>query len=276
MLDRWNQSTIPITDFFELCHGPPDREWLIEGWLPTGLAGVLGGCADEGQTAIAAQLSAGLATGDPEWLPGAGGDLHLSVDSPAPVVIAGDHLTKKRLMDDSPAFRRAASESGRVPFFEAGGRWPLWAEFDESGIRRTEEVMDSGHELRDLTAKLGTKLLVVDCAEAAFRAPAEWGKPSGDNPQQVGERRFLIDWSAWAKDAGCTVIFLSAGRSIETSWWIDAPRFAWTFDYRTEGVSFRPFEPMQASLNLAKSNYSRPGAAVDLAWDTERRLWTAS
>lgn len=56
----------------------------------------------------------------------------------------------------------------------------------------------------------------------------------GENPTEIGESTILADWSAWAGKVCCTVLFMSAGRSLETLWWIDRPPFAWTFEYRTE------------------------------------------
>ena len=228
---------------------------------------------DEGQNCIAAQLAAAVATGSPEWLPGSDA-LRTNIDAPAPVTIAGDHITRSRLREDCPAFVAAArAHPANVRFLGMSGHWPLWAASGEQGPRLTA----TGAKLRESCASAEVSLLIVDCVEQAFRKPPWAEYESGENPTDIGESTFLADWSAWAGKVGCTVLFMSAGRSLETSWWIDRPRIAWTFEYRTEaGHWTSSFSPMKARLNLAKSNYSDSPRAVDLEWDVDWRHWTAA
>ena len=91
----------PVTSRTEWTGKPPDRQWLVDGWLPAGRVALLSGQGGEGKSRLALQLALALVEGRTDWLPG-GPDL---VDS-GPAVIA---TWGRRAGRNSPA---AAGEPG--------------------------------------------------------------------------------------------------------------------------------------------------------------------
>ena len=266
----------------------PEREWLIEGWMPVGRVGLVSGRGGRGKTRLALQVAAriGSARGSVP-IPPVHGEAAavngLGVVNPdlcGPVVYASweDELPEigRRLaaMGDAGLVdvKELTDKSG-LRFLDLRGSGPLWAPAAGGHVATTASLTRTGADVRATCEKTGARLLILDSAAAAF---------SGDENSRSLVRAFVAHFDAWASKTNCTVAIIGhqsksggAGGSGEdgdysgSSDWHNSARWRWSLGPADTGhIRFRRGKEVSVEapcLKLAKSNYGPNGARVFLA-----------
>lgn len=206
---------------------PPDRDWLIPGWLPAHRVALLTGEGGRGKSRLALQLAAAVARGSREWLPG-GPDLYQA--KPAPAVLATwedePEEVARRLRGMLRTSERVEDLGDRLHHVGLAGRGPLW-EPAGGGSRHTStigELSGVGRWLRRYCERSGARLLVVDPLAAAYAC--------NENDRGL-VRQFMASWDGWAREAGCTVLLLAHPSKADPAYsgstdWQAAARAVWT------------------------------------------------
>lgn len=206
---------------------PPERVWLIPGWLPAHRVVLLTGEGGRGKSRLALQLAAAVARASREWLPG-GPDLHQA--KPAPSVLATwedepeEVARRLRGMLQTPG--RVEDLGDRLHHVGLAGRGPLW-EPAGGGSRHTStlgELSGVGRWLRRYCERSGARLLVVDPLAAAYAC--------NENDRGL-VRQFMASWDGWAREARCTVLLLAHPSKADPAYsgstdWQAAARAVWT------------------------------------------------
>ena len=272
----------PVTDW---TGEPPDREWLLHGWLAVGRVHLLTGAGGRGKSRLALQLAAALAADGAEWpLPWllgserSGGPLPSDRYHPptlpptgavgVPVVIASweDEAAEvhRRLIAQPVPVPELAD---RLHYVDAAEWGPLWAPVGTAHVQTVAELTAAGRRLRRLCERVGARLLVVDPLAAAYG--------SDENVRGL-VRQYMASWDAWGRAQRCAVLMIAhppkataAGAS--DGWWSGstdwpaAARSAWALAAAGE----------LTLLTCHKASYGMAPDPVHLAADgvTWRATW---
>ena len=170
---------------------PPGVEWLIDGWLLWGRAGLLAGDGGLGKSRLALRLAAGIAAAEPDWLGGistAQGSRRrlLRIDSPANVVIA-------TWEDDLDEFdRRLAAigmhdaTAGRIKFVDMADNGPLWAPLRSGHVSSMASLTTAGGEAAEVRRERGGQAAGHRPARRGIRRRRERERPGQGVPVQLG------------------------------------------------------------------------------------------
>ena len=200
----------PVTDW---TGEPPDREWLLPGWLAVGRVHLLTGSGGRGKSRLALQLAAALASDAPAWpVPwqeGARGLLPSDRHPPTlprtgaavPVVVASweDEAAEvhRRLIAQPVPVPELAD---RLHYVDAAEWGPLWAPVGGAHIQTGAELTAAGRRLRRLCERVGARLLVVDPLAAAYG--------SDENVRGL-VRQYMASWDAWGRAQRCAVLMIA-------------------------------------------------------------------
>ena len=187
----------------------PDREFLIDQWLPRGRIGMFSGRGGSGKTLLLIQLAATMAAGGGLWLGRAGAN-----DPRMPVAAAGvavfaswedegaefkrrlgwiDAAERKTYHRDDSLFSRIGD---RFRFLDLSRRGPVWG-VEKSGLyNQRASLLAAGEIVRAECEQTGASLLILDSLGYAY------GRNDNDNE---GVADFMADWDSWGRDHGCTV-----------------------------------------------------------------------
>ena len=268
----------PVTDW---TGEPPDREWLLHGWLAVGRVHLLTGSGGRGKSRLALQLAAALASDAPAWpVPwqeGARGLLPSDRHPPTlprtgaavPVVIASweDEAAEvhRRLIAQPVPVPELAD---RLHYIDAAEWGPLWAPVGTAHVQTVAELTAAGRRLRRLCERVGARLLVVDPLAAAYG--------SDENVRGL-VRQYMASWDAWGRAQRCAVLMIAhppkatAGNGAGDGWWSGstdwpaAARSAWALAAAGE----------LTLLTCHKASYGMAPDPVHLAADgvTWRATW---
>ena len=203
----------PVTDWHKI--EAPDREWLVQDWMPAGRIGMLSGTGGAGKSLLALQLAAALASEEREWLGRPSADaplLPLSTEHALPVVYAGyeDELEeiRRRLgwIETRAAHSGPARTEGllhalgdRLAYAPLAARGPVWAVQGNVTRRARASLTDAGTWLRGYCEDRNTRLLIIDPLASAY------GSDENDN---AAAAEFITNWGGWATEAGCAVLLV--------------------------------------------------------------------
>ena len=223
------QHAEPVTDWTGT---PPDREWLLPGWLAVGRVHLLTGSGGRGKSRLALQLAAALAADGAEWpLPWLTADERRTrsgaVDHPltlpptdrggAPVVIASwedeaDEVHRRLRAQPVPV----SALGDRLHYVDAAEWGPLWAPVGTAHVQTVAELTAAGRRLRRLCERVRARLLVVDPLAAAYG--------SDENVRGL-VRQYMASWDAWGRAQRCAVLMIAhppkatAGNGAGDGWW---------------------------------------------------------
>jgi hypothetical protein len=221
------QHAEPVTDWTGT---PPDREWLLPGWLAVGRVHLLTGSGGRGKSRLALQLAAALASDAPAWpVPwqeaGTRGprpsDRHPPTlprtGAAVPVVIASwedeaDEVHRRLRAQPVPV----SALGDRLYYVDAAEWGPLWAPVGTAHVQTVAELTAAGRRLRRLCERVGARLLVVDPLAAAYG--------SDENVRGL-VRQYMASWDAWGRAQRCAVLMIAhppkatAGNGAGDGWW---------------------------------------------------------
>ena len=279
----------PVTDW---TGEPPDREWLLPGWLAVGRVHLLTGSGGRGKSRLALQLAAALASDAPAWpVPwqeGARGLLPSDRHPPTlprtgaavPVVIASwedeaDEVHRRLIAQPVPVLELA----DRLHYVDAAEWGPLWAPVGTAHVQTVAELTAAGRRLRRLCERVGARLLVVDPLAAAY---------GSDENVRGMVRQYMASWDAWGRAQRCAVLMIAhppkaTAAGAGDDWWSGstdwpaAARSAWALRHATatEAVNKKPAAPERTWLECMKASYGMAPDPVHLAADgvTWRATW---
>ena len=276
--------------------GWPDREWLIEGWLPVGRLGMLSGRGGRGKSRLALQLSARLAGKlQGPVLRGSAPALHID-RAHGPVVYVSwederDEIGRRLKSMAIDGLVDIKCQENRLLFLDLRREGPLWAPGAGQHMQTLAALTDVGGRVRATAESLQARLLVLDSLAGAYA--------SDENVRPL-VRAFCADWDAWGTDHNCAVLLIahppkrSGGQRSSTddsdsdddfsgsTDWHNAVRWRWSLgpvDTRaghiaSAGASKKPVRAL--ALRCVKSSYGPvPNQPVFLT-PTDRRIgWQA-
>lgn len=268
----------PLT--WSMIGDPPERRWLIDGWLPAGSVALLTGEGGAGKSRLALQLAAAVAASsrrDSIWIAGdAAPRLGAGVPSGGLPVIYASWEDRAEEMA-----RRLAQISGRQAYWcepraleglkilDLAGYGPLWMAETRYSVPGLTPL---GRAVRQVAEGAGAGLLVLDSLAAVY----------GANENDRGQvRGFMASWDAWASSAGCTVLVIghppksAAGYSGSTDWH-SAARARWEISKQPLQPATRGSELTAWRLAMVKSNYGPEPPALCLDWDPSGPRWAVN
>ena len=273
---------------------PPDREWLLPGWLAVGRVHLLTGAGGRGKSRLALQLAAALAADGAEWpLPWMTADERPTrsgaVDHPltlpptdrggAPVVVASweDEADEvHRRLIDQPVPVSALAD--RLHYVDAAEWGPLWAPVGTAHVQTVAELTAAGRRLRRLCERVGARLLVVDPLAAAY---------GSDENVRGMVRQYMASWDAWGRAQRCAILMIAhppkATAGASDDWWSGstdwpaAARSAWALRHAkaTDAAQKKATQPERTWLECMKASYGKAPDPVHLTADgvTWRATW---
>ena len=155
---------------------PPNREWLIPGWLPRGRTALLVGDGGLGKSTLALQIAASAAAGRSNWL---GGEASAGTAPTATALFLSweeeRDETDRRLRNIQRGLGFSASDLGdRLAFVDLSGERnaALWASSTVAFSARIGEargaLTETGRRVRALAENVGASLIIVDPIAAAY------------------------------------------------------------------------------------------------------------
>ena len=286
--------------------GPwPDREWLIEGWLPVGRLGMLSGRGGRGKSRLALQLAARMAAmpaARGPFVPAAHGPgnaaavsaAHLALVPEAthtgPVVYASwederEEAGRRIAKFGADELATPADLAGRLRYLDLRGEGPLWGPGGEvRHLAALGGLTTVGQRVRATCQAIDARLLVVDSLAGAY---------GGDENVRAFVRAFCADWDKWATNARCAVMLIAhppktpggAGSGqVDRDYagstdWHGAARWRWTLDTAdtgetTPGRNGSKSRPVEAlALQLVKSSYGPDGYRLFLEPSESKNGW---
>ena len=201
---------------------PPERVWLVEGWLPAGELSMLAGAGSSGKSLLLLQLAVALACEravlgygrgvvcSGNWLPAGDGSRASAprlCDEPLTVVVAGwedsrgEALRRRRRLTELGGCAWAGDDSidGRLHVLPMRGHGPAWApaQGGSGHIATVGELTKTGRELRDYCQRVEARLLVLDPSSLALAL---------EENNRALVSLALEDWAGWASESGCAVV----------------------------------------------------------------------
>ena len=239
---------------------PGVREWLIPDWMPAHRAGVLHGSGGLGKSMLALNLCFALATGS-EWL-----GIRVPDARQVPVLFASyedeiDELARRL------GWIQTANGQGRdvglLHLLELVDEPPLWT---AEGDYQMPAATPAHGRLLDTAAALGTKLIVIDSAAAAYMA--------NENARSA-VRSFIKSLDAWARHNNCAVLLIAhdnklGGASGSTDW-LNGARYGWHLTFNPCTAHSKRNGHYNPYLLNEKANYAPGGAQVWLKRNPRER-----
>ena len=257
----------------------PDREWLIDAWLPAGELVLFPGPGAAGKSLMGLQLGAALAC-DRKPLQNAGGWLPKGenitatppqlCDEPVTVALATwedsrDEALRRRLrlhLYGGCGWIAHPSVNERLHLFPMRGRGPTWL----------QEETRVGAALRQYCERIDARLLVLDPSSLAFCL---------DENDRAAVSAALDSWAGWAMDTGCAVLVTAhPPKTKEINYsgstaWRSLARSMWSITTTKEGkdTTTKEGEEISAELTLDKANYAADGVVLHLRTSGRRAGW---
>ena len=263
----------------------PEREWLIEDWVPLHRVALFTGPGGIGKSTLGLQIAAAMACGNRNWLPNEEDKesvVPLTMGESAPVVFwtAEDELVEiarriARFRGGKP-FALDGNVEDRLHALDATGK-VLWTPRARGSghVATLGELTDHGQWLREKCVSVGARLVILDSLAAAY---------ASDENHRGLVRAFTGSWDAWARDSRCTVLIIAhppkSGSTYSGSTdWEAGVRSYLTFNVvaterrGSQERTSRNGTPSRAPcLELAKTNYGRPRSRLWIV-RCSRGLW---
>ncbi len=236
----------------------PEREWIVQDWLPVGCTTANYGDGGVGKTLLAQQLMTACATGTP-WcgyaaLPCRSFALFCEDDE-------GElHRRQDRICDHLGISLGSLTD---MRWVSGVGQDNTLATFTSDGRMHATERFDAiKHEAKDL----GARLVVLDTAADLF---------AGNENDRGQVRRFIGLLNHLAMEiGGCVLLNAHPSRAGLSSGDIDGGSTAWSNSVRSRWSLARPKTETDAEdqdtaervLTRRKANYASVGEAIKLRW----------
>lgn len=251
----------PRFDLDKLADDPPDRDWILPGYIPAREVTLFTGPGGAGKSLFAQQLATAVATGAPMLgLPTPGGDetnaLYVTAEDGEdelwrrqPRCLAAIGKTRADLSDDGFDWLHLVSLRGRI-----GNELVT---FDRDGELQTTEAFD---KLRDTLVDTGASLLILDNVGHLF---------AGNENDRGQVTRFVNALYKLVRTYGVTILLVAhpnkSGDDYSGSTaWRNAVRSQINLA-RLEGEAGE-LDPDARNLSVSKANYSRMGEELRFRW----------
>ena len=262
----------------------PDREWLVNDWLPAGELVLLSGPGNVGKSLLVLQLACALATSREvaSWIPKGP-----AISSEAPARTSGGiPVVMANWEDSAPEARRRRYKlhtfggckwancpdvSGNLHVLPMRGKGPAWGPGGSRHISVLGELTDTGKVLRRYCEEIKARLLVLDPVSLAL-AVEENSRPLVSVA--------LESWAGWATETGCAVLLTGHPSKVEegegsdysgSTAWRGLVRSLWTLKSPKGNNQNAP--ETRAELTLNKANYAKAGQILYLQTCGKGSAW---
>ncbi len=239
----------------DLLHLPPERRWIVPGWLPAKHVAILAGRGGLGKTLLAQQLAAAAAVGG-TWL-------DLPVRKSRTLLVAceddRDELHRRQISINRAIGMPMADL--RDMFWQArAGKQNVLFEVSEG---RSGQKTEAFAQLEQTVQSTSIDLLILDNVAQMF---------AGNENARSDVTQFVNLLHGLAVEYDLTILLLAhPGKTAESEYsgstaWDAAVRTRWFLDRREE------WQEAQGGTNLrvlrrSKSNYAPADAEITLTWD---------
>ena len=267
----------------------PDREWLVENWLPAGELALLSGPGNVGKSLLVLQLACALATSRevPSWLPkGKKIEAETPTLKPTQKSNEGMPVVMANWEDSAPEARHrryrlhafghchwaeAPDVSEHLHVLPMRGHGPAWGPGGTGHISVMGELTRTGAALRQYCTTHEARLLVLDPVSLAL-AVEENSRPLVSVA--------LESWAGWANDTGCAVLLTGHPSKVKEGEGNDySGSTAWRGLVRSLWTLKQPKDPDPdaaescAELTLNKANYAKAGQVLNLRTYGKGSAW---
>ncbi len=234
---------------------PPEREWIVPGWLPKGYVTALYGDGGVGKSLLAQQLVTSLATGT-GWL-----DIPLKQQKVYALLCEDDsNELWRRQYNINHHYGINMSDLDQVRMVSRVGENNILMEFDYHDVGA---VTDFFEVLEEDIASFGADVILLDTLADLF---------SGNENNRTQVRQFVQNCCArLARNTGGAVLLCAhpsdAGIHRKTGTggstaWSNTVRSRWYL----QDVKDKNAGPNERILSRKKSNYSSSGDHINLVW----------
>ena len=232
---------------------PPEREWIVEGWLPAGKVTSLYGAGGVGKSLLAQQLQTALALGEPFL-----GLPTTPCRSAAIYCEDDDDELHRRQVDLCSHYGAGMDAIGDMRWLARIGEKNALGTLHH-GVMRQTRFFDA---VRRGVQQTGAKLLILDNVAQLF---------SGNENDREAVTHFVNDLHAMAKETGAAILLLGhPGKADDSQYsgstaWDNAVRSRWIL-HRTPAEAGEPADMDKRVLRKAKANYGVIGDEIALRW----------
>lgn len=267
VIDEWLEEslvrTLPVPAKFD--ERPPQRDWLVDGWIPIGDVTLFTGKGGSGKSTLAMQLAAAVATGGQYCALSKSqniGDMTSSAlwrieYEPASVLYISYEDGNDEAARRIHAINAPIDDLGdRLRYLYLGGKGALWQPMAD-GSKHTSTLGEwslLAHDLFDLAHQCQPRLLVLDPLAAVYAC--------NENDRAL-VRGFMSALALMSKQLGCATLLIahpSKDKDHEFSGstdWHSAARSVISLERKQEGKGKESHLASNPTLSQSKSSYGR-------------------
>ena len=236
---------------------PPDREWIIDGWLPVGTVTSLYGTGGVGKTLLAQLLQSAVGTGRP----------FLGIDTKQCKVLSvfceddGDELHRRQVCINT-SMGIGMQDLGAVRWQSRFGKENVMATID-GGLLKSTKFYDF---VRNAAVQFGAGLVRIDNIAQVF---------AGNENIRAEVTQFVNSLGTISQEIKGAVLLLGHPGKADNSEYSGST--AWDACVRSRWILERPKEDLDEQdageladlrvLRRAKANYARKDDEITMRWD---------
>lgn len=234
----------------------PEREWHVEGLIPSRTVTLMSGDGGKGKSLLALQLAAATALGrcSAGFSPAKGRALYVGAEDEA-------QEFQRRLADIADSMGAEFRNLGDMRLISLADRDALLASPDRAGTMQPTPLW---HRVRTVVEEFKPRFIVLDTSADLF---------GGDEIKRAQVRQFVAMLRSLAIETNSAVLLLShpsvsgmasgAGTSGSTAWSNSVRSRLYLEDGpAVDGV----VDPASRRLSVKKANYGETGQTFDLRW----------
>ena len=245
---------------------PPQREWLIQDWLPANCMSMLTGEGGVGKSYLALQVAATLAMGiiNGNYVkPTISHVFHKG--QAAPNTSVQSNTVWAAWEDDSNEIRRRLGQiqwalewptpgvlSSKIKYIDLKMLGPIWGPEMSEHVSVRGSLLRAGYQLTKICEDVEAKLLVLDPCAGAF---------GGNENDRSAVRQFTAYLNGWCAKSRCTCLLLAHPPKNDSTYsgstdWLGSVRSLWNLSLESDEVNTKEKDDNGKQVKVKESYYS--------------------